>query len=241
MLGNDIVDLRDPETRPESFRARFDERVFSIEEQRAITHDAKPLARRWAHWAAKEAAYKLAKQVDSTFVFSPKRLVARYNECVDDLHSVRSSQSGDGGRERRGQLELPFTLSSGVRMLSLRSHETTDRVHVVAVPAGSDWGAVELAVEALDSTIANPSEAVRALAIREISRSLGVAADRLAIGREGRIPTVELDGAPTTLSLSLSHHGRWVGYAMRLRLDVRNEGVRAEAWTDSTRRLAGAV
>ena len=28
MLGNDVVDLEDPETRPETFRPRFDERVF---------------------------------------------------------------------------------------------------------------------------------------------------------------------------------------------------------------------
>ena len=64
MIGNDVVDLEDPETRPETFRPRFDERVFDPVERRAIAHDPRPHARRWAHWAAKEAAYKLARQLD---------------------------------------------------------------------------------------------------------------------------------------------------------------------------------
>ena len=67
MLGNDIVDLLDPESRPESFRPRFDDRVFDPREQTDIAHDDDPHTRRWAHWAAKEAAYKLARQVDSNF------------------------------------------------------------------------------------------------------------------------------------------------------------------------------
>ncbi|MGY8738305.1 MAG: 4'-phosphopantetheinyl transferase family protein, partial [bacterium] len=83
MLGNDVVDLEDPETRPETFRPRFDERVFDPTERRAIARDQNEHGRRWTHWAAKEAAYKLARQVDSKFVFSPSKLVARFTEDVD--------------------------------------------------------------------------------------------------------------------------------------------------------------
>jgi hypothetical protein len=81
-------------------------------------------------------------------------------------------------------------LPQGLRVLELRSFETDARVHVVAVPRGSDWSGVELATEALDRRSDDPSIAVRAMAVREISRSLGVAAERLTIAREGRIPTV---------------------------------------------------
>ena len=133
MLGNDIVDLQDSDARPESFRARFDDRVFSAEEQRAIAQDSNPLARRWAHWGAKEAAYKLAKQLDSSFVFTPGRLVADY---VDDENDVEVSRRVAPRLERRGELELPFALPQGTGMLELRSFETADRVHVVAVPQG---------------------------------------------------------------------------------------------------------
>ena len=104
MLGNDVVDLLDPESAPESFRPRFDRRVYSPEERRAITRDRDPLARRWAHWAAKEAAYKLARQLDPTVVFSPIRFVVEFEE-----------RTGTGIRrsERRGIVRLPTADRAG--------------------------------------------------------------------------------------------------------------------------------
>jgi hypothetical protein len=104
---------------------------------------------------------------------------------------------------------------------------------------GTDWGAIDLAVEAIDPLLDDPSAAVRAMAIRECSRSLGVAAERLTIGRDGRIPTIELDGSRTSLSLSLSHHGRWISYAMRLHIDLRNRSDWVDAWVDSSAQVAG--
>ena len=213
MLGNDVVDLLDLDANPDSFSPRFDDRVFSVDERKAIAADANPLARHWAHWAAKEAAYKLAKQFDSTFVFSPRRLVANFAP-------VRTEWAGR--LERHGHLQLPTTVAGGDGPnfpLALRSFETTERIHVIAVPATSDWGAVDHAIEPLDVPHADPSDAVRKLATREISRRLGLAVNRLSIGQDGRIPMLLLDGAETSLSLSLSHHGDWIGYATALRLD----------------------
>jgi hypothetical protein len=233
MLGNDVVDLHDPESQPESFRPRFDERVFSEDEQWAIAHDPNPHARRWAHWAAKEAAYKLARQLDSTFVFSPRRLIANFAPA-----EIRIGVQ----LERRGHLLLEGCgAEKGVTALriALRSFETSECIHVVAVPESTDWGAVDYAVSRVDAVStsdavdtvdaverrgdddvrADSSLAVRKMAIAEIARRLGVDLDRLSIGRRGRIPTVLLDGAETSLSLSLSHHGNWIGYAMALRME----------------------
>jgi len=225
MLGNDIIDLRDADARPESFHARFDERVFSLDERRAIAQDANPVARRWAHWGAKEAAYKLAKQVDSTFVFSPGRLVADYSASPDDASRAPGRSRVGGQFERQGRLELPAALPNGIRRLALRSFETANQLHVVVVPVGSDWDDVEMAVEALDRELDDPSTAVRAMAIRKISRSLGVSAERLRIARDRRVPVVELDGARMPLSLSLSHHGGWIGYAVRRLAELRSGAV----------------
>lgn len=214
MLGNDVVDLRDPEADPRSFRPRFDERVFSSDERRAIGHDPHPIARRWVHWAAKEAAYKLARQLDEGFVFSPGALVARFEPVTDPVaHSA-------GRLERRGRLELPRTLASSIRTLELRSSETPERVHVVAIPCGADWDAVDVGIESAEETPRDPSAAVRQLAIRHIARSLGVEADRLQVAKQGRIPVVELDGAVTSLVLSLSHHGRFFAFACAPRVTV---------------------
>jgi hypothetical protein len=228
MLGNDIVDLHDPDSRPETFRPRFDERVFDPVERHAIDHDEAPQARRWAHWAAKEAAYKLARQVDPGFVFAPSRLVARF----------RRGLCGPEGRvERAGSIELVEPIASGIDCIELRSIETPDWVHVLALPRGADWDAVVSAVAPLCSDPAeleslpaelpvdssggvDPSVAVRRLAIARIARDLGIEADRIAIGRRDRIPTVEIDGARSSMAISLSHHGRFVACAMTHRCDA---------------------
>jgi hypothetical protein len=235
MIGNDVIDLRDPDAQPESFRSRFDERVFSPVERAAISRDPIPLARRWAHWGAKEAAYKLAKQSDSGYVFSPRALVAEF-----DGDESRGFHAG-APRERRGRLEFPKALPNGITTLELRSFENAERVHVVAVPLGSDWGAVDLAVESLEPGSTEPSIGARRLATREIGRSLGVEERRISIGRNDRIPTVELDGEPTSVSLSLSHHGHWVAYAMRIQVELPRSSVSKSAWIAMPERIVGRI
>ncbi len=230
MLGNDVVDLRDADSRPESFRPRFDARVFTPEERRAIARDQQPLIRRWAHWAAKEAAFKLGKQLDPDFVFAPGRLQVRFD----------SGAPGTGRRlEHRGVVEwIGASERTPLGRIEVRSFETEERVHLIALPAGADWAAVDFAVEALETPTTDPSASVRRLAVREIARSLGVEPHRLSIGRRassdsdsprsaksatgrpGRVPTVLLDGVETSLALSLSHHGRWIGYAMTPRIEA---------------------
>jgi hypothetical protein len=230
MLGNDVVDLRDAESRPESFRPRFDERVFTPEERRAIARDPQPLIRRWAHWAAKEAAFKLGKQLDPGFVFAPGRLEVRFD----------SRAPGTGRRlAQRGVVEwIGASERTAPGMIEVRSFETQDCVHLIALPAGADWGAVVFALEALETATTDPGASVRRLAVREIARSLGVESHRLCIGRRAssdsdrprgaksatglpsRVPSVVLDGVETSLALSLSHHGRWIGFAMTPRIEA---------------------
>lgn len=217
MIGNDVVDLEDPDTRPETFRPRFDRRVFDPAERRAIARADDPHACRWTHWAAKEAGYKLARQVDETFVFTPSRLVARFDSIALEA----------GSRiVRRGTLSLPRALGPGLDHLELRSDETGERVHVLAAPPGADWDAIVSSIER-DDGAEDSSARVRSVARQTIARDLGIDEARIAIGRRGaprasgaaRIPTVLIDGARSGLALSLSHHGRFVACAMTLRAD----------------------
>ncbi len=225
MLGNDVVDLEDVDARPETFHQRFERRVFADAERRAIAEAEDPQACRWAHWGAKEAAYKLARQRDPGFVFSPIKLVAHFEPRA----SRQKRGAADGQLERRGRLTLAAGPQEAAMTVELRSFETGQFVHVVALPAGSDWGAVAMAVDGLGlgEGAQDPGLAVRRLALRAIARELGVDSARLSIGRRGRIPTVELDGQTTKLSLSLSHHGRFVAFAFRLGfvLSPRGRGV----------------
>ncbi len=63
-IGNDVVDLSDPETRQQGLHPRFDERVFDPRERALLGDSDSPHVLRWAFWAAKESAYKALKRLD---------------------------------------------------------------------------------------------------------------------------------------------------------------------------------
>ena len=69
MLGNDVVDLRDPDSDVATHPARFDERVFAPGERALIQHSAQPARLRWQLWSAKEAAFKAAKKRSAATIF----------------------------------------------------------------------------------------------------------------------------------------------------------------------------
>lgn len=261
MLGNDVVDLEDVDARPETFRSRFDLRVFAEEERRAIAADPHPQTRRWAHWGAKEAAYKLARQIDSRFVFSPSRLVPRFGphaapilgsqgqglpKSQDTPRCALGPTIAPGSVEcRRGRLALALDPRTDALELELCSFETPASVHVVAQPAGSDWARVVMAVAALGEQSDDPGRAVRRLAVREIARAIGVDAARLAVTRrandgDDRVPMVALDGRALDGSLSLSHHGRFVAFAFRDALAADDRRSRADADAQAAIPDAGA-
>ena len=87
-VGNDVVDLTDPETDLRALHPRFAERVFSPAERDALAAcEREPVARRhgstareapartllhWALWAAKESAYKALQRLAPGTLFSPR-------------------------------------------------------------------------------------------------------------------------------------------------------------------------
>lgn len=185
MVGNDVVDLADVETRELPRHARFDARVFARVERRALAASAAPKRLRWMLWAAKEAAYKLAVKRSPGLGFSPRRFVVTF-----------SSGLRGGVEHPRGRVAVRLTVDA-------------DCVHAVA----SEPGAETIVSGVSNAVEADVSLAVRRLALRAIAAHLGVAEDALLIGRRGRVPTLGLRGADTTLDLSLSHHGRFLAFA----------------------------
>jgi len=184
MLGNDVVDLGDPETRAEARHPGFDRRVFGEAERRALARG--PECLRWALWAAKEAAYKAARQGDPRALFSPQRFQVEL----------------DGGF--RGRVRHP----GGT--LPVRVTRRGDCLHALAGGSGrSRWRVAE-------RSGGDASAEVRALARRQLARALGCPAGELEIARQGRIPRVRRDTLPLALDLSLSHHGRYLALAWEL-------------------------
>ena len=191
MLGNDVVDLGDPESRAETRHPRFDARVFDETERTLIAVSVEDERERWLIWAAKESAYKAARKEDPRTIFAPSRFVVR--------------------REGRGRLGVAV----GDRDFRIDVRADAEYVHAVARRVGDPPRALCTAVALLASAgdDATASVAVRRLAVARLAARLGVPAAYLAIRREGRLPTLWLRGRRTTVDLSLSHHGRFVAFA----------------------------
>jgi hypothetical protein len=188
MLGNDVVDFAHRSTQPGARSPRFDARVFSERERALIAGDETQRVR-WVLWAAKEAAYKLAKKLDRAVVWAP----SRFEVTLD---------SREGGCVRHGDREL-----------ALRLDECAAYVHAIArggASAGEERSGV---AESADEDL---SAAARAFASRALAAQLGVAPERVGFAKRGRIPLLCADGAPARADLSLSHHGRFVAFACEL-------------------------
>ena len=192
MIGNDVVDLTDPEAQSGATHPRFDGRVFARSELQMLGASGAPNRLRWMLWAAKEAAYKAVKKMDPRAVFSPSKFVVQLDE------TLRGEVSCEG------------------RTLQVALCEEATSVHAIAtsdvLPESRILsGTHEIEGEVLDPDL--PSEAAREFAIRELASALHVPSNSLAIAKRGRVPTLLHDGESTGIDLSLSHHGRVVGFA----------------------------
>lgn len=188
MIGDDVVDLADPEAADGARHPRFDARAFHHAERGAIARAADPLAARWACWAAKEAAYKLARRLDASQRFAPRR----FRVTWEAPGAARVSGAG-----RRYCVSL------------VRDAEA---LHAVARLESADGGRAFQA-SAPRAPGEEPGGAARALALRVLTPLLGARPGELAIETRERLPELQLRGAPLAAALSLSHHGRFVSFA----------------------------
>lgn len=203
MVGNDVVDLGDPDADSTRYSARFDARVFTRAERRAIANSVSGERERWRLWAAKEASYKLARRRDCKTVFSPRAFAVGPDE---------------GGRANRARVAHADTA------YYIEFDETPERIHAVAVSSPDDFASVLTGVEGVMKDIqtkTNPgrpgeSEAVRRLACDAISQRFELPRGQLAIRKlEDRVPRLYRGDEFLALSVSLSHHGRWLAFACR--------------------------
>ncbi len=192
MIGNDIVDLADPETRLGASHPRFDRRVFAPEEFEFLATTRTRARMRWILWSAKEAAYKAARKECATTVFSPSRFVVRLNQA---LHG---------------------SVSHGSRCWSVRIQLDGDCVHAVVnnekFYGDTIWSARRLTAE----ESSDPSREARRFAAITVAARLGLPVAHLRIERSGRIPQLIFDGAAPQVDLSLSHHGSYAGFVCRI-------------------------
>jgi hypothetical protein len=193
-LGNDVVDLGDPEVRLDGLHPRFAERVFTLAERGALEASAERPVLHWALWAAKESAYKALARACPRTVFSPRGFEVEL-----------PAPPGDGvpaaGRVRHGG-----------RSLALEVSRRGDALHAVAWDDADDDPGGATPQWQVAVTDGEPGAAARRLAARAVGVMLpGHEPIRIV----GRPPAAVGATGPLDLVLSLSHHGRFVAFAAR--------------------------
>ena len=209
LVGNDVVDLRDPFSQPEVIHPHFDARVFTPTERKKLPEPHLIHQHRWALWAAKESSYKVARKFDPSVRFLPRQFVVdrleerwavvhggggsffvHLRHCDDWVHAVATSYASPSG-----------TLSG---MPSRWQSGSFTRGHQVLRSA--EVGLVE-------SALGDPSRIVRELARESIASGMAVASEEVRVESSGRIPQVRMGDTELQVDLSLSHHGRYVACA----------------------------
>lgn len=182
-VGDDVVDLDDPDNVRSASRARFVARVCGDVEREALAGAPEPAALLWSFFAAKEAAYKVACKL------GPPPVLAHRAFTVDPaLTWVRA----------------------GDRVLLLRVERGPGWVHAVA---WSGEGAPDASVGALaGGSPSDAARALLCARVGGPGLEVVRPATPGSWDGRGP-PVLMRDGRPAGLDVSLSHDGRFVACA----------------------------
>lgn len=196
-VGNDVVDLRDPDNRPGVLHRRFDTRVFTASERDLLATCPDTETRhalRWTLWAAKESTLKLMRKRTGGLPFRPSEFEVRL------------------GRNGRSATVAHRGFTAHVRL-----DRNADRVHAVATERRGE--AVVSGTERIDPALSPASASAR---VRE--NAAVAAAGMLAAGAGGaeapkvaagaKIPRVRRGGRQAPVDVSVSHDGSWLAHAL---------------------------
>ena len=198
-VGNDVVDLKDPENIGKSRDDRFLGRVFTAGERELIASAPSPDTLLWSLWAAKEAAYKAVSRVDPAVCSIPRQ----YRVVLDT-----GNAAGTAAR-LAGKVITPGG------ELALRVALEADWVHALAAGSEAALDRICRRVEDLDGAD-DPSAFVREALLREIARFLGCSAGDLSVVKDPGgpgAPRVLFRGRLLAAEVSISHDGRFTAFA----------------------------
>ncbi len=209
-VGNDVVDLKEPDNRGKSGDERFLDRVFTAPERERIAGARSPDRLLWSLWAAKEAAYKAVSHGDPSVCSIPRRYPVH-------LDFQGSHLDGEAADEAEGLLTGRVITPRGE--VALRITVTDDYVHAVVAGSEAEFAGIIQRVDRMDEVgnPGDPSAFVRSRLLSEISRRLDCPVADLAVRREppgSEAPRVFLRGRPLAAEISLSHDGRFAAFAL---------------------------
>ena len=201
-VGNDVVDLKDPENIGKSRDDRFLGRVFTAGERELIASVPSPDTLLWSLWAAKEAAYKAVSQADPAVCSIPHR----YRVVLDAEDAAQKIVRRTGKViTPRGEIVLEVAVSA-------------DWVHAMAAGAEEALKRLCQRVKRLEEGkgAVIPSAFVRRELLREIARHLDCPVDDLSVvkNQDGLgAPRILFRGDLLAAEISLSHDGRFTAFA----------------------------
>ncbi|MHB8770731.1 MAG: 4'-phosphopantetheinyl transferase family protein [Syntrophales bacterium] len=223
-MGNDVVDLHDPDNRGKSGDDRFLARVFTAEERGLIARAADPDRLLWSLWAAKEAAYKAVSGGEPGLCSVPHRYPVHLDLLPRGEHPTPEAQpsplGSEAGIEADGLLTGRVLTPRGA--VALRIATTREYVHALAASADVAIAGIVHRVDRLDNggNPGDPSAFVRAQLLTEISRRLNCPREELTVRADSSAsgaPRVFSRDLPLSLAISLSHDGRFTAFAFLLR------------------------
>ncbi len=232
-VGNDIVDLKDPDNCGKSGDDRFLGRVFTPEERDRIAGAVCPDQLLWAFWAAKEAAYKAVSRDDPSICSTPRRYRVIPDDWIVD-HTFSTVEDSAGRIALDGQdAGKPIDAAAGSegrlagRVITPRGAAalwivvTDEYVHALAAAGDDDLATLVHRVDRMDAEkeTGGASAFVRRQLLLEIAHRLKCPIDDLVIRKEPSdrgAPSVFLRGRPLAAEISLSHDGRFTAFALRL-------------------------
>ncbi len=230
IVGNDVVDLNEPRVRGKASDARFIARVLDDIEMAGVHRAADPDLELWRLWGCKEAAFKtVSKLRGSPPVFTHAAFGVRWDPPAE-------TGPGRAGRVFYEDLEVPVMVVERSDVLHALAYS---RRRAVALRDEVSFGLAllddpsapwahpldelmrRLSPREAEAVSSRPSAAVRVAARAALAGSLCVGEERVEIvcapGSPGRRPPfVLLDGSPAAADVSLSHHGRWIAWAVHV-------------------------
>ncbi len=237
LVGNDIVDLHDPESRPEALHNRFDTRVFTSDEREALTTSASAHALRWTLWAAKESAYKVAKKLDSAVRFLPRDFVVRrlaegravvvHETGPFDVRLCRTDEWVSAVATLMAANAASVTASNAP--VGGNAPEAAKARWAGNAPAAHR--SVSIGIERLEVHGADPSQTVRELVCAALALRMNVPPGQVQIAADRGIPVALWRNRRLPVDLSLSHHGRFVAWACLL-LKALPQGIQAGGFSN---------
>lgn len=210
-VGNDVVDLKEPENSGKCGDERFLARVLTAEERRLVVISGEPDAILWSFWAAKEAAYKAVSSSDQAVCSIPRR----YHVLLDggESDTTKAHVTGLNG-------ELSGRVMTPVGEVALRITMTRDYVHALVAGSAAGFAGIVHRVDRMEGgETDDPSEFVRGQLLREIARKLDCTVEDLAVRNRpsgSGSPNVYFQHQPLAAEISLSHDGRFAAFALRL-------------------------